>query len=123
MRRLWALALLVVLGCSADTTAENHYALSEWAVDGPSRLGAADVVTLSVENTGEFRHTLVVTSESGEVVGATGVIDSGSRASLDLDLAAGTYSLSCRIVTQDDEGNLSDHYQRGMFRTVVVGGA
>jgi len=123
MRRLVALALLVVVGCSAETSAENHYALSEWAIDGPSRLSAADVVTLSVENTGEFRHTLLVTSESGEVVGATGVIDSGNRATLELDLAAGTYSFSCRIVAQDGEGNLSDHYQKGMFRTVVVGGA
>jgi hypothetical protein len=123
MRRLVALALLVVVGCSAETSAENHIALSEWAIDGPSRLGAADVFTLSVENTGEFRHTLLVTSESGEVVGATGVIDSGDRATLELDLAVGTYSFSCRIVTQDDKGNLSDHYQRGMFRTVTVGGA
>ncbi|HSJ83666.1 MAG TPA: hypothetical protein VLA91_07585 [Acidimicrobiia bacterium] len=122
MRRLLALALLVVVGCSAETTAENHYALSEWAIDGPSRLSAADI-TLSVENTGDFRHTLLVTSVSGEVVGATGVIDSGSQATLELDLTAGTYSISCRIVTQDDEGNLSDHYQRGMFRTVTVGGA
>jgi len=123
MRRFLVLALLVVAGCSPETTAENQFELSEWAIDGPSRLSAADVVTLSVENTGEFRHTLLVTSVSGEVVGATGVIDSGNRATLGLDLTAGTYSFSCRIVTQTDEGNLSDHYQRGMFRTVVVGGA
>jgi hypothetical protein len=122
MRRVLALALVVMVGCSAETTAENHYELSEWAIDGPSRLSAADVVTLSIENTGEFRHTLLVTSESGEVVGATGVIDSGNRTTLELDLAAGIYSFSCRIVTQTDDGNLSDHYQRGMSRTVTVGG-
>jgi hypothetical protein len=123
MRRLLALALLIVAGCTAQTGSADHYVLSEWAIDGPGRLGAAGTVTLTIENLGEFRHTLVVTSESGEVVGATGVIASGDQASLELDLATGTYNFSCRIVAQDDEGNLSDHYQRGMYRTVVVDGA
>lgn len=122
MRRLLALALLGVAGCSAQAGSDDHYVLREWAIEGPGRLGAADTVTLTIENLGEFRHTMLVTSESGEVVGATGVIDSGDRASLELDLAAGTYSFSCRIVTQDDEGNLSDHYRRGMYLTVVAGG-
>jgi hypothetical protein len=122
MRRLLALALLIVAGCTAQAGSDD-YVLSEWAIEGPGRPGAAGTVTLNIENLGEFRHTLVVTSEGGEVVGATGVIASGDRASLELDLAAGTYNFSCRIVAQDDEGNLSDHYQRGMYRTVVVGGA
>lgn len=123
MRRLVALALLAVIGCSAQTSGVDHYVLSEWAIDGASRIKDAGIVTLTIENLGEFRHTLLVTSESGEVVGATGVVDSGDRATLEVDLAPGTYSFSCRIVTQTDEGTLSDHYQRGMFRTVVVGGA
>lgn len=118
-----ALTLITVAGCAAQTGSSDHYVLSEWAIEGPGRLGAAQAVSLTIDNTGEFRHTLLVTSESGEVVGATGVIDSGDQAPLELDLVAGTYSFSCRIVTQDDEGNLSDHYQRGMYQTVVVGGA
>lgn len=123
MRRLVALALLTLAGCAAQAGSGNHYELSEWAIEGPGRLGVAEAVNLTIENRGDFRHTLLVTSESGDVVAATGVIDSGEHASLALDLAAGTYSFSCRIVTQDAEGNLSDHYQRGMYQTVVVGGA
>jgi hypothetical protein len=120
MRRLVALALLVVAGCSVETGGNDHFVLSEWAIEGPSRMVAADAMTLTIENQGEFRHTLLVTSETGEVVGATGVVDPGDIVSLAVDLGAGTYSFSCRIVTENDEGNLSDHYERGMFRTVVV---
>jgi hypothetical protein len=120
MRRLGALALLVVAGCSVETGGTDHFVLSEWAIEGPSRMVAADAMALTIENQGEFRHTLLVTSETGEVVGATGVVDSGDVVSLAVDLDAGTYSFSCRIVTEDDEGNLSDHYERGMFHTVVV---
>lgn len=120
MRRLGAVALLVVAGCSVDTGGADHFTLSEWAIEGPSRMVAADAMSLTVENQGEFRHTLVVTSETGEVVGATGVVEPGDMVSLAVDLGAGTYSFSCRIVTEDNEGNLSDHYERGMYRTVAV---
>lgn len=120
MRRLGAVALLVVAGCSVETGGADHFTLSEWAIEGPSRMVAADAMSLTVENQGEFRHTLVVTSETGEVVGATGVVEPGDMVSLAVDLGAGTYSFSCRIVTEDDKGNLSDHYERGMYRTVAV---
>lgn len=120
MRRLGAIALLVVAGCSVATDGADHFVLSEWAIEGPSRMVAADARTLTVENQGEFRHTLVVTSETGEVVGATGVVDPGATVTLAVELGAGVFNFSCRIVTEDDEGNLSDHYERGMFRSVVV---
>jgi len=120
MRRLGALALLLVAGCSVDTGGTDHFVLSEWAIDGPSRMVVADAMTLTIENQGDFRHTLLVTSEQGEVVGATGVVEPGDTVTLAVDLGAATYSFSCRIVTEDNEGNLSDHYERGMFRTVVV---
>ena len=120
MRRLAVLALLVVAGCSIVTNGPDHFVLSEWAVEGPSRLVAADAAALTIENHGDFPHTLLVTSETGEVVGATGVVEPGDMVTLAVDLDTGTYSFSCRIVTEDNEGNLSDHYERGMFRTVVV---
>ena len=120
MRRIGAIALLIVAGCSVETGGTDHFTLSEWAIEGPSRMVVADAMALTVENQGEFRHTLVVTSETGEVVGATGVVDPGDMVSLAVDLGAGTYSFSCRIVTEDDKGNLSDHYERGMYRTVAV---
>jgi hypothetical protein len=37
-----------------------------------------------------------------------------------VSLNSGTYVFSCRIVSQDDEGNLIDHYELGMNRTVTV---
>jgi hypothetical protein len=117
--RLLALTLLTVVACASQSSPGDGYVLSEWTIDGPVRL-TAGTSSLTVENAGEFGHTLIVTTESGEVVGATGLIDAGTTANVELDLTAGTYTFSCRIVAEDDEGNLSDHYERGMFRTVLV---
>ncbi|MGH8872052.1 MAG: hypothetical protein ACRDWS_08765 [Acidimicrobiia bacterium] len=122
MRRgLLALTLLVVAACTGQTEAGSEYHLSEWAIDGSDRL-AAGPVSIEVENGGDYSHTLVVTGDGGQVIGATGLVDSGATTVLELDLAAGTYVFSCRIVAEDDEGNLSDHYERGMYRTVTVTG-
>ena len=117
--RLLALTLLMIVACSTQSSPGDGYVLSEWAIDGPVRLEAG-TPSLTVENAGEWGHTLIVTTDAGEVVGATGLIDAGATATLDLDLAAGTYTFSCRIVAEDDEGNLSDHFEQGMYRTVVV---
>jgi uncharacterized cupredoxin-like copper-binding protein len=115
------LALIVLLAaCSAQDGSGDDYVLREWAIDGPSQLTADGAAALTVENAGEFPHTLVVTTEDGEVVAATGVVQPGEVASLEVDAAPGTYSFSCRIVTETDQGDLSDHYERGMHRTVVV---
>lgn len=117
--RLLALTLLMIVACSTQSSPGDGYVLSEWAIDGPVRLEAG-TPSLTVENAGEWGHTLIVTTDAGEVVGATGLIDAGAAATLELDLAAGTYTFSCRIVAEDDEGNLSDHFEQGMYRTVVV---
>ncbi|MGH8953136.1 MAG: hypothetical protein ACRDX9_17160 [Acidimicrobiia bacterium] len=117
--RLLALTLLLIVACSTQATPGDGYVLSEWEIDGPDRL-TAGTSSLTVENAGEWGHTLIVTTDGGEVVGATGLVDSGTATTLELDLAAGTYTFSCRIVAEDDEGNLSDHYEQGMYRTVVV---
>ena len=115
------LALIVLLAaCSAQDGAADGYVLREWAIDGPAQLSADSAATLTVENAGEFPHTLVVTTEDGEVVAATGVVQPGEVTALEVEAAPGTYSFSCRIVTENDQGNLSDHYERGMHRTVVV---
>ena len=111
-----------MVACSAQSGASDGYTLSEWVIDGPDRLATTDAAAITVSNTGEWGHTLVVTTESGEVVGATGLVGPGEAATLQLDIAAGAYTFSCRIVAQDDEGNLSDHYERGMYRSVTVTG-
>ena len=117
--RLLALTLLTIVACATQSSPGDGYVLSEWAIDGPARL-TAGASSLTVENAGEWGHTLIVTTDAGAVVGATGLIDAETAATLELDLAAGAYTFSCRIVAEDDEGNLSDHYEQGMYRTVVV---
>lgn len=114
-----ALILLLIVACSANPASDEGYELSEWAVMGPGRL-AVGTATISVENAGEYRHTLIVTNEEGQVVGATGLVDPGATDSFEIDLNAGSYIFSCRIVAQDDAGALSDHYEQGMNRTVIV---
>ncbi|MCI0425633.1 MAG: hypothetical protein L0Z47_07265 [Actinobacteria bacterium] len=122
MRRLALLAVLTVLtGCiSATESGQAVYHLSEGVVDGPGRLAEGGTTVVKASNIGEFAHTLVVTDEEGAVLGATGVIPPGEEASLTVELGQGTYVFSCRIVTQDSEGNLLDHYELGMHRTVIV---
>ncbi len=120
MRRRLTVLLLLVVACSTVSSSDDDgFALSEWAVDGPDRIQAG-TATLAVENKGEWSHTLLVTSDSGDVVASAGLIESGASATFEVDLAPGVYVFSCRIVAEDDEGGVSDHYQQGMGRTVTV---
>ena len=122
MRRLiLASVLLLMVGCSVETAADAHYVLREGAIDGPDRLSVSGEETLRVANTGEYSHTLVVTDDTGQVIAATGLVESGQQTSLQVDLEPGKYVFSCRIVSQDGEGNLIDHFEGGMHRTVSVG--
>ena len=118
MRRLAACVLLTIVACSTGSESER-FVLEEWAVSGPERL-AAGVDAVTVENSGEWSHTLVVTTEGGQVVAASGLIESGAGTDLEVALQPGAYVFSCRIVAEDDEGVLSDHYERGMNRRVIV---
>ena len=118
MRRLAACVLLTIVACSTGVESDR-YVLEEWAVGGPERL-AAGVDAVNVENSGEWSHTLVVTTEGGLVVAASGLIESGAITALEVSLHPGAYVFSCRIVAEDDEGGLSDHYERGMNRRVIV---
>jgi plastocyanin len=118
MRRLAVCILFAVVACSPGTESDG-FVLDEWAISGPEHLDA-EVDTITVENSGEWSHTLVVTTEGGHVVAASGLIESGASTTLGVALEPGAYVFSCRIVAQDDEGALSDHYERGMSRGVVV---
>jgi uncharacterized cupredoxin-like copper-binding protein len=115
--------LILIAACSTQTASgAADYVLRESAIDGPSSLTGSTETTLQVSNTGEYSHTLIVTDENGDVMGATGLVGSGEETTLEVDLAPGTYVFSCRIVAEDDEGNLRDHYEAGMHRTVTVTG-
>lgn len=119
----WTLALALVLALPACTQAASEastYELAEFTIDGPSDLGAS-VSTLTVTNTGEFPHTLVIAEADGSVVTATDMIQPGEAVVIDVDLGSGSYQFTCRIVGQKPDGTIVDHYEEGMVRTVSVG--
>jgi hypothetical protein len=111
---------MALAGCSSTASAEG-YDLIEFAIEGASEL-PADVTSVAVTNSGEFPHTLVVTDVGGEVIAATDVLQPGQGAELALDLEPGRYSFTCRIVAQTPEGEIVDHFEQGMSKTVSVSG-
>jgi hypothetical protein len=122
MRRTWLSALVVaaIAGCVSQDGEPTSYQLTEFAIDGPDRLGVG-AETVTVDNGGEFPHTLVITDETGTVVAATSLIPPGEGTNLALDLDHGTYSVTCRIVAQTPDGDIVDHFEAGMHTTLQIG--
>ena len=121
----WAMALLATLGlglagCTTTNSTES-FQLAEFSISGPTTLGE-DTESISVANSGSYPHTLVVTDTDGAVVAATGLLQPGETTGLALELGTGTFSFTCRIVAEDDEGRLVDHFEAGMHTTVSVSG-
>jgi hypothetical protein len=121
MRRLLVIVAVLLAGCSAGSSRETHYQLGEFFISGPSLL-SGDTDAITIENTGEFPHTLVVTRADGEVLTASDLVMPGQRVTLDLSLDPGAYQFTCRIVGQGTGGQLVDHYERGMHIAVSVSG-
>lgn len=123
MRAPIALVLLVaaVTGCSGAATTGGGFDLNEWAIAGPMEL-TSDADAVNVTNSGALPHTLVVTDASGRVVAATDLVQPGESTELTIDLEAGRYSFTCRIVAQNAEGEIVDHFEAGMNKTVSVSG-
>jgi hypothetical protein len=116
---------LVVIGllssaCSTGAS-DAGFQLDEFTIEGPNGLIAGDH-ELTVSNVGEFPHTLVVTDGAGQVVAASDLIQPGEIAGLSLDLSNGRYVFTCRIVAQNDSGEIVDHFEAGMTATVDVSG-
>lgn len=125
-QRLAVLALagtlaLLTTACDASTGSDVSVRLTEFSVTAPSAMPGGSG-RIEIDNVGEFTHTLVITDANGQVAAATGLIPSGETTYLDIDLEPGTYSFTCRIVAQDGEGNLIDHYEAGMNAAVEVTG-
>ena len=118
---LGGLLVLLSTACDVSTGAGVSVQLTEFSVTAPKTLPAGNG-RIEVDNVGEFTHTLVITDANGRVAAATGLVPSGEVTYLDVDLEPGTYSFTCRIVAQDGEGNLIDHYEAGMNTTVEVAG-
>jgi hypothetical protein len=120
--RLIGLLLLVLLvtSCAQEAVTETHVDLGEFYVSVEGEPLEAGVVTLTVENYGEYPHTLVISSVTGAVLAATEIIPAGDEVQLQLNLTPGDYSFTCRIVNGDGAGGVIDHYQEGMSAPVAV---
>lgn len=121
MRRLATMALLVVTSCGSGAVGDPAFVLDELRIEGPRRL-AEGPLEIEVTNQGKVEHTLVVTTEDGSPLAATGLLGPGEGAILPIHLEEGTYSFTCRIVTEDPGGNLIDHFEMGMGLVVMVEG-
>jgi plastocyanin len=116
-----ALALIVAIAsgsCTGGTTEAASFDLVEYDIAGPSVVDANDSISLT--NSGEYPHTLVVTDQSGRVAASTALISPGAATEIQLQLDPGRYQFTCRIVAQDGEGNIVDHFERGMTLSVDV---
>lgn len=120
MKRLLTAVAIGLAACSPSTPLSSDIALSEFDLQMQESLNSG-TTTLSIQNDGEFGHTVVVADESGRVIAATGLIGGGEASELTVDLAPGRYEFTCRIVFQGEDGSLSDHYEQGMHSTVTVG--
>lgn len=110
---------IVLAACSGADSAATGFTLTEFVIDGPGALPPGSSL-LSVENVGEFPHTLVIADETGRVVTASDLIQPGETDQLEVDLSSGTYQFTCRIVAEKPDGELVDHFEEGMVETVRV---
>lgn len=117
---LIVVAMFAVAACQDPVGSSADIELYEFDIDPSISRFEAGQVDLDVRNTGEFGHTLVITDSTGQVISAGDVIGPGATSQVSVELAAGEYSFTCRIVAQDDEGNVIDHFEQGMTTDVVV---
>lgn len=121
MKRIAILLAFVATACTSSLPpGPSTVTLSEFAVESSAHSLEPGPSTLEIHNAGEFGHTLVITDEAGSVVAATELIQSGDSLSMPVELDAGRYELTCRIVFETESGDLVDHYERGMRSTVIV---
>lgn len=119
MRRLICAVVMAATACTPTASPNGQVALTEFSIETPQRFQAGQV-GLEIVNQGEFGHTLVVSTPDGTVVGSTDVLRPGGEGVLDVQLAPGEYVFSCRIVVETPDGEIIDHYARGMAAHVVV---
>lgn len=121
MKKAALAVLIVALGaCAGQGAPSTEVSLGEFWVAPDTNILEAGTVELSVENYGEFPHTLVVSDSSGTVVAATDLVNPGDETVMTVSLEPGTYIFTCRIVIGLDDGSVIDHYQEGMVASVEV---
>lgn len=123
MRRPLSLiiAALALVSCQVSPSGSSaEIDLYEFEIQPSLSSFEKGAVALDVVNEGEYGHTLVITDAGGHVLSAGDVIEAGETSTLSIDLVPGDYFFTCRIVAQDDEGNVIDHYEMGMSAEVTV---
>lgn len=120
MKRFIPVAALVLVSCAPGAASRAVVELDEFTITPSAVTFQTGEVELMVSNQGEFGHTLVVTDPAGDVVWAGDLLEPAEEETVRLDLPPGEYQLTCRIVAQDGDGNLIDHYERGMVAWVSV---
>lgn len=112
--------LTVLVACGGAPAFRAEVTLTEFRIDPTSTVFQAGPVGLDVDNAGRFGHTLVITNPSGEVVTVGDFLEPEKTDTITVDLAPGEYQLTCRIIGQDSDGNVIDHYEEGMQATITV---
>jgi len=113
-----AAVMVSACGGSPDLLPEHEVDMFEFGIQSKAEWTPAAPVTLT--NSGEFSHTLVITRDDGGVVFASDVIGPGETATVRLDLEPGEYELSCRLVAQTEGGDLVDHFEEGMRADLTI---
>lgn len=126
----------VVGGVDAAEDGEGHVTLDEWSVALEERELTAGNVKLEATNAGEHAHELVIVrGATADLPVVDGVIDEEGLPEGDFigeiepfngecegtfELTAGTYTLFCAIVEEEEDGTLENHYELGMVTEVEV---
>lgn len=113
-------ALLMILACGSTPAPQASVVLNEFSIHSTAETFSAGRIELMLRNTGSYGHTVVVTDAGGRVVAAQDLLSQSERSTLTLDLEPGEYQLSCRIIGQDGEGKIVDHYEEGMMAAIRV---
>lgn len=117
MTRL-VVALVLSLTACVQASASEAVLLDEFSIELP--VVEPGQTELRVRNAGDFPHTLVISDAGGQVIIATETIDPGSQLTVPVDLDAGRYQFSCRIVVETPSGAISDHFELGMVAEVEL---
>jgi len=124
-------------GTDAEDDGEAHVTLDEWSVEVKEADLAAGNVKVEATNAGEDAHELVIVrGATADLPIVDGVVDEEGLAEGDFigeiepftgecegtfELTAGTYTLFCAIVEEEEDGTVENHYELGMVTEVEVG--
>lgn len=141
IQRLGGLALvaMVIAACSGGGGVD--VSLFEWGVDASTSSVSAGDIAFSVTNDGGEPHEMVIVKgvaaadlpvdadgkvvedelPEGAFIGEVEEFEAGTTESATFALDAGTYTLFCNLLEEED-GEPESHFQKGMVTTIEVTG-